>query len=237
LLIAAVVLAGCVTPGRPEGNPPITAREVWIQLPEGPLSARREVAGGWLDQKFVLVGGWSDRPCPPGAGCVPSEKPAPPEGADEPKPDPQQRLRLAALSAEFTRWTLLPDSDLKDCNLVAVADRVVCPFHTITGKEIPGVPGPHYPYGAILDPFSGGWHMRRPPPASRGFKAGLLNVGDRTFVGGHLVDPRTGKWTTIPTPWWSPQTSRTVLASPDTIFVWGGASDDANLADGYLLRI
>jgi hypothetical protein len=266
LLMAALVLAACATPGRPEGNPLITARGVWIQLPAGPLSARREVAGGWLDQKFVLVGGWSDRPCPPSAGCVPPEKPAlrdgasfdpssagwrriadapvpvsgrntvvvdgklylltvdishadspasflaydpsrdswatlrrppgdglellvagnqilavsysderspavdsvfdrrsqtwrrlprdplgqsygrsaiwlgdhlllsamnfgpNPEGGDEPMPDPQLRLRLASLSADFSRWTLLPDSDLKDCNLVAVAGRVVCPF-------------------------------------------------------------------------------------------------------------
>ena len=79
--------------------------------------------------------------------------------------------------------------------------------------------------------------MLPPPPASRGFNAGLLNVGDRTFVGGHLVDPRTEKWTTVPTPWWSRQKARTVLASTDMIFVWGGASYDANLADGYLLRI
>jgi hypothetical protein len=79
--------------------------------------------------------------------------------------------------------------------------------------------------------------MLRPPPASRGFDPGLLTVGDRTFVGGHLIDPRTEKWSTIPTPWWSQQKSRTVLAGADMIFVWGGASDDANLADGYLLRI
>jgi hypothetical protein len=69
--------------------------------------------------------------------------------------------------------------------------------------------------------------------ASRGFPDGLLlNVGDRTFVGGHLIDARTEKWTTVPTPWWSRQKARTVLASTDMIFVWGGASDDANLADG-----
>jgi hypothetical protein len=65
---------------------------------------------------------------------------------------------------------------------------------------------------------------------------GPLNVGDRTFVGGHLIDPKAEKWTTIPTPWWSQQNSRTVLASSEAILVWGGASDVANLADGYLLR-
>jgi hypothetical protein len=37
--------------------------------------------------------------------------------------------------------------------------------------------------------------------------------------------------------WWGRQKARTVLASTDMIFVWGGASDDANLADGYLLRL
>jgi hypothetical protein len=76
------------------------------------------------------------------------------------------------------------------------------------------------------------------PPASRGFPEGLLlNLGDWTFVGGHLIDPRTKNWTTIATPWWSRQKARTVLASTDVIFVWGGASDDANLADGYLQRL
>jgi hypothetical protein len=192
------------------------------RLPEDPLGLTYDRSAVWLGDQ-LLLSGISFRPNP--------------EGGDEPVPDPRQRLRLAAVSADFTRWTLLPSSDIHAGNLVAVAGRVVYPFHDFTGKEIPGVPGPHYPYGAVLDPASGEWHMLPPPPASRGFPAGLLNVGDRTFVGGHLIDPTTKKWSTIPTPWWSQQRSRTVLAGADMIFVWGGASDDANLADGYLLRI
>jgi len=50
-------------------------------VPAGPLSARHEAAGAFLGGRFYVVGGWSNPPCPPNAGCVAPAEPAHRDGA------------------------------------------------------------------------------------------------------------------------------------------------------------
>jgi hypothetical protein len=39
-------------------------------VPAGPLTARHDAVGAWVGNRFVVVGGRDDRPCPPAAGCL-----------------------------------------------------------------------------------------------------------------------------------------------------------------------
>src|SRR3712207_6366397 len=83
LVAAAALLSGCaaqppvLTPGETSAH----RAGVWSKLPDSPLSARRESVGAWLEDRFVLVGGWSGPPCPPNAGCVEPEDPPHRDGA------------------------------------------------------------------------------------------------------------------------------------------------------------
>ncbi|MGY4859814.1 hypothetical protein [Cryobacterium sp. AP23] len=54
--------------------------ESWGELPKSPLSARRSSVGAWVEGRFLVVGGWSDPPCPPTADCAYTE-PAQRDGA------------------------------------------------------------------------------------------------------------------------------------------------------------
>jgi hypothetical protein len=74
--------AGCASLSAAPGfDPSSTSAGAWAALPESPLEPRREAVGAWLDDRFVLVGGWSGPPCPPNAGCVEPEDPAHVDGA------------------------------------------------------------------------------------------------------------------------------------------------------------
>lgn len=74
LAFALVMLAACGTQWDPPGG-------TWMKVSAGPLSARHDVAGAWLDGRFVLGGGWAQPPCPPNAACLPPEDPALRDGA------------------------------------------------------------------------------------------------------------------------------------------------------------
>lgn len=82
--VATLALSGCGlseagSAGPPSPSPsvaePLRAPdlppdEVWGELPDSPLSARRDSVGVWVGDRFVIVGGWADRPCPPTADCA-----------------------------------------------------------------------------------------------------------------------------------------------------------------------
>lgn len=77
----ALISCGAIS-GPPPEPPPIPAESgTWSQLPPGPLTARHEALGAHLNGVFYVVGGWSEPPCPPSAGCLAPIKPAQRDGA------------------------------------------------------------------------------------------------------------------------------------------------------------
>ena len=367
-LVFLALVAACTPVGVPSpAQTPSAERGEWAELPTSPLSPRHDAAGAWLQQRFVIVGGWANSPCPPSASCLPPAKPALRDGAsydpatrtwqpiaEAPVPvsgraalvlddqlyllvgdsersdspisylrydpgadawtalptpdrewsdliatdraivamyaphekgpkidqvfDPEQavwaplprdplapsasrratwlgdrllltatdrrakgepeadRLRMAALDADLRRWTALPDAELSGGYPVGLAGLVVYPFFNYSGDE-PPEPGRYYPYGAVLDPATGDWDYLPDPPRRPGLVSDALVVGDRVEVGGHLVNPATGAWTVLSLPPGDRRTGETVLASSDTILIWGGSVDQTNLASGYLLHL
>jgi hypothetical protein len=71
------VLVGGVQEEIPEpiGPPDLPTDEAWGKLPKSPLSARRDSVGAWVGDRVVIVGGWSDQPCPATADCNIGEPP------------------------------------------------------------------------------------------------------------------------------------------------------------------
>lgn len=88
-MLGAALLTGCAGRG-------LAPAEGWRRIPDGPLSPRHLVAGGWLAGRFVLAGGWSSRPCPDGASCAMPEEPALRDGA--------------AFDPAGGTWSSLPDA-------------------------------------------------------------------------------------------------------------------------------
>jgi hypothetical protein len=195
------------------------ARRAWRRLPDDPLRPSSSRSAAWLGDRLLLA-------ATPGV--------ADPELG-------QHELKLAILDIASMRWGTLPSIEIGGGYPVVAAGSVVYPFFNFTGERV-GQDEQLYPNGALLDLSRGSWRMLSGRPRGKGLNAYGISAGLRTFVGGHLVDPRTGAWTMIPTPPWSERNGEAVLAGPNSIFVWGGTSSDGsavvtNLADGYLLRL
>ncbi len=196
-----------------------TATSRWERLPDDPLGPSFGRGAAWLGDRLLLTA----------SDLVPNP------GADGPS-----LTRLAVLEESLSRWTLLPDSDIIGGNPVWVADRVVFPM---TGSEDGGKVGGwgrDYANGAVFDPATSTWtSLPRPRNGHSGLEGAIGSVGDRTLVGGQLLQPVTGEWTRVPrSPWGQGyRTSQTIVTSPYGIFVWGGAEERDNLAEGYLLGL
>ena len=370
-LVLMMLIAGCSSPPTPDSpvDASIAHTDGWSRLPDGPLSARHGTVGAWLDQRFVLFGGWSQPPCPPNADCawptdavlrdgasfdpaagtwkLIAEAPMPVSGwnsavvndrwyfltagfprtdspvtflsydpaaddwtslpvpraaagsrlvaagdrvmaissSDEqakaidsvfdsatgswqqipddplgpgfdraavwlgdallltakdlvPGPGSAQPavVRLATLDATLTEWAPLPDSEVIGGSPTAVGGRVVFPERgSADGGEVNNWGRP-FPHGGVFNPSDSSWTPLPDPPAGAGLGWEALTVGGNALVGGHLLDPATSDWTVVPPPPGPERYSTTILANADTIVVWGGASADQNLADGYLLH-
>ena len=96
--------------------------------------------------------------------------------------------------------------------------------------------GPVVSLRGILDLATFSWRPLPDPPTGKGLDGYVRNVAEKTFIGGHLYDPRTREWTRIPPPPWSERDGQLALTNATTIFVWGGNTADMNTADGYLLN-
>jgi hypothetical protein len=189
----------------------------WKQLPDDPLGPSFDRGSAWLGDRLLLTA----KDLVPNPG---SERPT--------------LTRLAVLDRSLTRWTGLPDSAIIGGSPTPVAGRVVFPeTGSADGGQV-GNWGRPYPYGGIVDPATMTWTPLPEPPTAKSGLAGYLgSVGDRTLVGGHLLSPVTSEWTQLPrAPWPDDRTGQAVLTSPDSIFAWGGATTEASVAGGYLLR-
>ena len=135
--LAATSLAG--EAGAPA--PRATAESGWQPMSPSPLSPRlNPVLTGWGERVVVLGGDPHSRPCPPGAGCVGPERPAPRDAA------------LYDVSRD--RWERLPDAPLPlDVQSTAVLDDVLyvwlrtsdalsLDLTARTWAQLPGPPAP-----------------------------------------------------------------------------------------------
>jgi hypothetical protein len=82
MLAVALAAAGCtVAAPDPAFEQTVRLSGEWSRVPGGPLSPRHDALAVWLDDRFLVVGGWSTRPCPPNADCAAPEEPANSDGA------------------------------------------------------------------------------------------------------------------------------------------------------------
>lgn len=196
-----------------------TDTERWRWLPDDPLGPSFGRSAAWLGDRLLLAA--SDLVANPGS-------------------DGPSLTRLAVLDQSLSRWTPQPDSDIIGGYPTWVADRVVFPMTGSADGGKVGNWGRDYFNGAILDPATGTWtSLPKPRNGRSGLEGVIGSVGDRTLVGGQLLQPVTREWTRVPRAPWGQgyRTSQTIVTSPDAVFVWGGADDQHNLAEGYLLPV
>lgn len=186
-----------------------TRSQAWRSLPRDPLGRSYNRAGLWWQGRLLLLASALD---------LTSEEPP---------------TYLAALDIDSLTWKRLPDITIGGGNAVVVAGRVVHAFSSYDGVTFGH--GEFYPNGAVIDPEGGTWRLLPRPPRGKGLVGYVLPVGNRTMVGGHLVDPVTQGWTALAKTPWPTADSRSVLTSTSTILAWGGTSGDRNVAEGWLL--
>ncbi|MFT3875232.1 MAG: hypothetical protein QM708_02215 [Propioniciclava sp.] len=156
--------------------------------------------------------------------------------------------RLAELDGTLTTWRDLGPTEVIGWNPVFARDRVVWPgVGSADGGENRNW-GRSYPYGRILDPSTGAW-TNLPTLGDQGglpltSPHGGLNgsiyplvVAGHVSVNGHLLDPVTLEWTTVPHLPGGERPGAAFFDSPDAILTWGGGDYGSPTADGYLLRV
>lgn len=207
--VLAAALSGCA-PAAPTQSPVETvstphSRTSWTELPESPLSARRESAGAWVGDRFLIVGGRADQPCPPGADCDTTE-PARRDGASfDPDTGTWQRLADAPVPVSGSN--------------TAVVDGAL---YLLAYDGVSGVPptepgGGQVPFFMRYDLSTDAWTTLPSPPAA----GDLVAAGDRVLaipgsdenvVGVDSVfDPATKTWTPLPDDPLGPSFDRTAL--------------------------
>ncbi len=192
-------------------------RDKWCPLPADPLGASFDRSAVEVDGGLLLAA--KDLVPNPGA-----ERPA--------------LVRLARLDKTLSRWSMLPNTDVIGWGPVAVGSRVVWPGTGSADGGAVGNWGRSYPEGGILNLSSGTWQALPRPPWPPALDCCTTVVGDRVLVGGQLLDPATGRWAQVPQLPGVTRRAATVVGSPRTLLVWGGATTGTrpdNLATGYLL--
>jgi hypothetical protein len=180
------VLVGGVQAEIPEpiGPPDLPADEAWGRLPESPLSGRRESAGAWVGDRVVIVGGWSDRPCPAASDCVVTE-PALRTGASY---DP--------VAAEWARIAEAPVPVSGQNTAVVGNDLYVLTHDVFAGSDEPTF----LRYNATAD----AWTTLPAPPTdgtlvAAGDRVLAIPGSDETGAGvDSSFDPATETWSALP---------------------------------------
>ena len=180
------VLVGGVQEEIPEplGPPDLPTDEAWGKLPKSPLSARRDSVGAWVRDRVVIVGGWSDRPCPAAADCNVTE-PAERTGASY---DP--------VSGEWARIAEAPVPVNGHNTAVFMDDLYVLTYDVFAGDTAPTF----LRYNIKADAWTA---LPAPPTAGN-----LVAAGDRILAipgsdeNGAVVDsifnPENSTWTVLP---------------------------------------
>ncbi|WEO78280.1 hypothetical protein BJQ94_04365 [Cryobacterium sp. SO2] len=180
------VLVGGVQEEIPEPllPPDLPTDEAWAELPESPLSARRDSVGAWVYDRFVIVGGWSDRPCPAAADCDVSE--------------PAQRTGASfnPYSAEWSRLAETP-VPVSGHNTAVVKDDL----YVLTSDAFASSSEPTFlRYNVTKDAWTS---LPAPPSAGTLVAAGgrvlaIPGSDENGVTVDSVFDPATQAWATLP---------------------------------------
>ncbi|GAB3739202.1 Kelch repeat-containing protein [Microlunatus parietis] len=187
-LLGAALLPGCARPVAVEPGRKPTPIGEWVPIPDPPLEPRYDAVGGWLAGRFVITGGQSTLPCPPGANCQPPKVPALRDGA--------------AFDPATGRWERLPDAPTPISNpyrTAVVGDRL---YVLTLNNGQPDSPDAMLAY----DAGPGAWSTLPLPPVTEvglvGVEpTGLIAIGgsdERGAVADHRFDPEAGRWVRLP---------------------------------------
>lgn len=188
VIVAALALSGCA--GRFDAEPGDGQGGVgtWSKITNGPLSPRHDAVGAWLADRFLIVGGWSNRPCPPSAQCKQPESPALRDGAAF---DPATKMWSSVAMAP------VPITD--PYKAVVVGDHL----YLLTGDaNRADSPVSFLGYDAGRD----SWSVLPLPPETEGTlvaagAAGVVLIGwsdEQGPVSDYRFDPKTESWTRLP---------------------------------------
>lgn len=173
-IVASVVLTACSSPtastpaaGGPGSAPAPVQSATWTELPDGPLSARRDAAAAWLGDGFVVVGGWADQPCPPADDCV-TTVPAERDGA---RLDPDTGLWQPIIPAPVP---------VHGTNAVVVnGELFLLTVDIFDGGTTPRPDGSGRPSFLRYTPQTDAWSTLPPPPDP---SARLVAAGNRVLA-------------------------------------------------------
>lgn len=166
--------------------------ESWGELPTSPLSARRSSVGAWVEDRFLVVGGWSDQPCPPTADCAYSE-PAQRDGAS-----------FNPYSGVWARIASAPVPVSEYSSAVVNGDLFLFAYDVADGGLQVDEDGQMLVSFLHYNLKSDAWTtLPSPPSGGRLVAAGdrVLSISgsDENIVGPDAVfDPETSTWTVLP---------------------------------------
>jgi hypothetical protein len=172
----------------PPDLPPDTA---WGELPDGPLSARRASLGAWVEDRFVMVGGWSDQPCQDTGDCV--------------DPDPAQRDG-ASFNPYTGEWAPIAPAPLpvtQYSSAVVNDDLYLFAFDVTNGLEV-GADGQARVSFLRYNLKADAWTVLPAPPSggtlvAAGNRLISISGSDENIVGADSVyDPATEIWSVLP---------------------------------------
>lgn len=190
--------------------------QTWRALPDDPLGPSFDRQAVWLGDRLLLTA----------KDLVPSP------GSQVPSV-----VRLAELSGDLSTWGAPRETEVIGWGPVAAGGRVVFPeLGSADGGEVNNW-GRSYPMGGVYDPADGSWDgLPDIDEPDRPTRLPAIAVGDRVVVGDGLLDPVDGGWEALPDQPWGDLYEQAVASGGGVLFVWGGATAEENVADGYLLR-
>ncbi len=198
-VLVAVPLAlrpGGTIAATPEPEPGLA----WTKTAQSPLEPRFGAFTAWLGEEFLVVGGWTGGPCPPGAMC----DLAPPDTRDGARYDPRSDTwrTIAALPTGFGRGYGTGAAGLGAFYAVSYAEAEAALWR--------------------YDPAADVWQQLAEPPAWGELvgspEALLLVTGDESPAG-FRYDPQADAWTALPAGPLDACTTRQGLADAGSLVV------------------
>jgi hypothetical protein len=202
VLLAVVPLVGCAEQGAPpvDAPPDHSSREIelgegWSRMPVPPLSPRRGPLVATVAGEVVVLGGYTGPPCPPNADCA-----YPPEFA-------RDGVRWTPAEGRWREIAPAPYDVTERPTHAVVGDRL----HVLAGQRL-----------LVWDASEDEWTVL-PTPARLQYRS-LVADGSRLVMAAgsdengetpdHVLDTRTGEWSTLPEDPLSPSFDRSVTATP-----------------------
>ncbi len=191
---------------------------VFDPLPEDPLGPSYNRTAVWTGDRLLLA----------------AEHLVDSPGSAEPP-----LVRLAELDADLTTWHEIGTTELLGAGTAVrcASGRVVWPrVGGGDGGEV-GNWGRFYYYGGIYDPDAEAWTDLPTPPSGGSLQGSAIVAGGLVEVGGHLLNPVTLEWTTVPSVPVRDLAGNTTIGGDESVLVWGGGDYETPTADGYLLWV